>query len=222
MALVAQLTRTGTLRGDAETFARTRDAFARRHLVRIPSFIASDLLGELARLVERGEFRRRVHSQADGATDVVLGDPDARWLLMFLMNDPQLFSVVRDLTGCDEIGFFNPSIYKMEPGEGHHDRWHDDVGGGNRLIGISVNLGQQPFEGGVLQIRARGARAIIHSEQNTGFGDAMLFRIDASLEHFVTEVTGSVPRIALAGWFQRTPKYSEIAEGIFRLPISRT
>jgi hypothetical protein len=222
MALVAQLTRTGTLRGDGETFARTRDAFARRHLVRIPSFIASDILGELARVVERCEFRRRVHSGAHGATDVRIEDPDVRWLLMFLMNDPQLFSVIRDLTGCDEIGFFNPSIYKMEPGEGHLDQWHDDAGVGNKLIGMSVNLGQLPFEGGVLQIRTTGTSAIIHSEQNTGFGDAMLFRIDASLEHFVTAVTGSVPRIALAGWFQRTPKYSEIAAGIFRLPTSRT
>jgi hypothetical protein len=220
--VVAQLTRTGTLRGDAETFARTRDDFARRHLVRIPSFVASDLLGELARVVERGEFRRRIHTGAGGATDVLLDDPDARWLLMFLMNDPQLFSVIRDLTGCGDIGFFNPSIYKMAPGEGHLDRWHDDAGGGNRLIGISVNLGQRPFEGGVLQIRAKGTSVIIHSEQNTGFGDAMLFRIDASLEHFVTEVTGSVPRVALAGWFQRTPKYSEIAAGVFCRPTSRT
>jgi hypothetical protein len=220
--MVAQVTRAGTRRGDPDTLSRTRDAFARRHLVRLPSFIAPDLLSELAARIERAPFARRTHPGASGATDACLEDPDIRWFLMFVMNDPQLFATIRDLTSCEEIGFFNPFVYKIAPGEGHFDTWHDDAESGNRLVGISVNLGRQPFEGGVLQIRAKGGEAIIHSERNTGFGDATLFRIDRSLEHFVTEVTGSVPRIALAGWFQRTPKFSDVAAGIFEGLTART
>ena len=220
--MVAQVTRAGTRRGDRETVAGMRAAFDRQHLVRLPSFIAPDLLAELEAVVEHAEFTRRTHPHANGATDTFLAQPEIRWLLMFVMNDPQLFAIVRDLTGCGEIGFFNPFVYKIVPGEGHFDTWHDDAGGGNRLVGISVNLGRRPFEGGVLQIRAKGTDAIIHSERNTGFGDALLFRIDGSLEHVVTEVTGSVPRIALAGWFQRTPQYSALAASVFGRSIART
>lgn len=220
--MVAQVTRAGTRRGDRETVAGMRAAFDRQHLVRLPSFIAPDLLAVLETVIERAEFQLRTHPAAHGATDAFIGEPDVRWLLMFVMNDPQLFAIVRDLTGCGEIGFFNPFVYKIVPGEGHFDTWHDDAGGGNRLVGISVNLGRRPFEGGVLQIRAKGTDAIIHSERNTGFGDALLFRIDGSLEHVVTEVTGTAPRIALAGWFQRTPRYSELAASVFGRSIAQT
>jgi hypothetical protein len=220
--VVAQVTRAGTRRGDRETVAGMRAAFDRQHLVRLPSFIAPDLLTVLETVIERAEFQLRTHPAAHGATDAFIGEPDVRWLLMFLMNDPQLFGIVRDLTGCGEIGFFNPFVYKIVPGEGHFDTWHDDAGGGNRLVGISVNLGRRPFEGGVLQIRAKGTDAIIHSERNTSFGDALLFRIDGSLEHVVTEVTGTAPRIALAGWFQRTPQYSALAASVFARSIAQT
>jgi hypothetical protein len=213
--MVVQLMRGGARRGDPDTISRTREAFARQHLVRIRSFLAPDLLDDIARVIEGAEFQRRIHPDMDDALDVSLEDPGIRWRLIFLMNDPQLFSLIRELTGCHEIGFFFPVVYKIVPGQGHFDRWHDDAGSGNRLIGISINLSREPFEGGVLQIRRKRTEVIIHSEHNTGFGDAMLFRIGDRLEHFVTEVTGAVPRIALAGWFQRKPDYREVAREVF-------
>jgi hypothetical protein len=39
---------------------------------------------------------------------------------------------------------------------------------------------------------------------NTGFGDAILFRISKDLEHRVTEVVGEVAKTAYAGWFYET------------------
>ena len=45
------------------------------------------------------------------------------------------------------------------------------------------------------------------------FGSAVEAR--ARLEHFVTEVRGTAPRVALAGWFQRTPDYLEITRQVF-------
>jgi hypothetical protein len=215
MSPVVQLTRRGARRGDPDTISRIRETFARQHLVRIPSFLAPDLLDNIVRLVDGAEFQRRIHPDMDDAVDVSLENSGVRWFLIFLMNDPHLFSAIQDLTGCDEIGFFYPVVYKIVPGQGHFDRWHDDAAGGNRMIGISINLGRELFEGGLLQIRHKGAEAVIHTEHNTGLGDAMLFRIGDHLEHFVTEVTGTVPRVALAGWFQRRPDYRQVASQLF-------
>src|SRR5258705_3575769 len=163
MSPVVQVTRRGTRHGDPDTISRTREAFARQHLVRIPSFLAPDLLDNIVRLVDGAEYQRRIHPDMDDALDVSLESPGVRWFLIFLMNDPHLFSAIQDLTGCDEIGFFYPVVYKIVPGEGHFDRWHDDAAGGNRMIGISINLGRDAFEGGLLQIRHKGAEPVIHS-----------------------------------------------------------
>lgn len=222
MAAVVQLTRAGTVVGDRHALDRAREAFARQHLIRIPSFFSVDLLEEIERTTANSTFTARVHSDAHGATDVALDDGRMRWLLMVVMNEPALFSVIRSLTGCEEIGCFFPTVYKLVPGAGHFDQWHDDAKDGNRLIAMSINLGRQPFAGGVLQIRRKGEEAILHAEHNTGFGDAMIFRIDRSLEHFVTEVTGDTPRIALAGWFQRTPVFRALAAEVFAAASART
>jgi hypothetical protein len=222
MAAVVQLTRAGTIVGDRHTLDRARDAFARHHLIRIPSFFSADLLDEIERTTANSTFNPRVHSEAHGATDVALDDERMRWLLMVVMNEPTLFSVIRSLTACDEIGCFFPTVYKLVPGSGHFDRWHDDAKEDNRLIGMSINLGRQPFAGGVLQIRRKGTEAILHAEHNTRFGDAMIFRIDRALEHFVTEVTGDIARIALAGWFQRTPVFRDLAADVFAAASGRT
>jgi len=214
MGPVVQLTRTGTQRADAGTLARAREAFEQQQLIRIPGFLAPDLRDTLADLVERAEFKHRIHHDINFAVDVSIEDPEIRWTLIFLMNDPALFDAIRAITGCGPIGYCNPLVYKIVPDAGHFDSWHDDVDG-NKMIGMSINLGRQPFSGGVLQIRRHSTEAILHHEHNTGFGDAMLFRIDDGLEHFVTPVTGNVPRLALAGWFQTTPDYREVARKVF-------
>ena len=85
----------------------------------------------------------------------------------------------------------------------HSDTWHGDTDG-NRMVTLSVNLGE-PYEGGVLQIREKPSDRILHEVANTGPGDAILFALGEQLEHRVGAVTGQATKMALAGWFQRTP-----------------
>ena len=47
----------------------------------------------------------------------------------------------------------------------------------------------------------------------TGFGDAIVFRIDPSLRHQVTEVTGRFAKTAYAGWFRTSPDYPTLFRG---------
>lgn len=58
---------------------------------------------------------------------------------------------------------------------------------------------------------------ILTELENTGFGDAILFRVDKNLEHRVSELQGSAAKTALAGWFESEPDYRALlAENIAR------
>ena len=50
----------------------------------------------------------------------------------------------------------------------------------------------------------RDSEQIIEQVENVGAGDAILFRVDAALQHRATEVTGGV-KTAFAGWFRSGP-----------------
>jgi hypothetical protein len=132
-------------------------------------------------------------------------------LLNYLMNDPALFHLIQDLTGCPEIGCFTGRVYRLKPGGEFYDSWHSDLEGG-RLIAVSVNLTSEPYQGGLLQIRRARSSTILEEVTNTTFGDAIVFRLADDLEHQVTGVTGSVAKTAFAGWFRTEPSFLDILQ----------
>lgn len=202
MSLVIR--RGGIARPGTEDLHRWRREFAAGHLIRIAGLIEPSLLAWLRRSLESAPFVVRVHASLDPpAVDLGLADERLAATLFTLLNDRVLFDVVRDITGCDQIGCYWPVVYRMEPNGAHHDTWHDDLDG-NRMVVMSVNLGE-PYEGGLLKLRERATGRILHEVANTGPGDAMLFRLGPGFDHYVSPVTGRVAKMALAGWFQRTP-----------------
>ena len=70
---------------------------------------------------------------------------------------------------------------------------------------MSINLSSEIYSGGVLQIRDCPSQRIVHEVANVGFGDGVVFRLNDSLEHRITDVEGSVPKTAFAGWFRSQP-----------------
>ena len=69
------------------------------------------------------------------------------------------------------------------------------------MIGMSINLSADGYDGGTFEIRRFGSETLIASLPNVGLGDAILFRIADGLEHQVTAVRGAIPKTAFAGWF---------------------
>jgi hypothetical protein len=59
-------------------------------------------------------------------------------------------------------------------------------------------------------MRHAGSSEILRELPNLTPGDGIMFRIDSGLRHRVTEVTGSVPKTAFAGWFRSEPSFGEI------------
>jgi hypothetical protein len=206
-----RLTRTGPEWRDHDVGA-LRDTFDRQHCVKLPGFIDPPLLQQLHRLVAAAAFAEFVHEGI--ASELQMAAGVCTGVLDFLVNDPRLFAFIQAVTACPPIRAFVGRVYRRCPGTDHHDSWHDDLGR-QRMIGMSVNLSAEPYEGGTFQIRRFNADTLIASLPNVGFGDAILFRIADGLEHQVTAVRGAVPKTAFAGWFvgHRTGEPSAGAAG---------
>lgn len=200
------LTRSALVAPSAGELADMQGAYAAQQCVLLRRFLEPELFSWLnRRLAAAARWEQIVHDALDPpAIELMLRDDVAVGLIAALTHAPGLFRIVRAITACDPIGSFRFRFYRMDAKAGHTDTWHSDVDG-NRLVTLSVNLGAEPFEGGALQIRERETQRIVHQVRNTGPGDAILFRIDPALEHYVDEVRGAVSKYALAGWFQRTP-----------------
>lgn len=208
--MIAQLAKGGVSVGASRELEEARDRFARDRCVLLRQFVAPGLLAWLQAQVTNAPFQTLVHHlmEGDDVTELVAASDALDSRLLFLFNDRRLFDAIEFITGCDPIGCFLGRVYKMVPGMGHRDDWHHDVDG-SRMAALSVNLTEQRYEGGVLQIMDWEEQRLLHEVANTGPGDAILFHLSMQLRHKLTEVVGSVPKVAYAGWFEKQPVYGE-------------
>jgi hypothetical protein len=207
--VITQVTRLGVSVGRTQEIEAARTQFARQQCILLPQFLAPDLLARFQQRIAFASFELRVHDQVTPPpVDLCMNAPDIEGGLHFLVNDQRLFRVVESITDCGLIGCYLGAVYKMVPGQGHYDTWHDDLDG-NRLITLSVNLSAGVFEGGALQLMDWDGQRLIHEVANTGAGDAILFQLSPRLKHRLTEVIGTLPKVALAGWFRKWPRYED-------------
>ena len=201
-----QITRRGTLiSNSAATLEQLRNQFERRHYFQLPALLEPELLDLIQREIDHGEFHERVHERIDSNRELCLAGNAGVGALLFLMNDEKFFQVIQDVTQCDRIGCFEGRVYRVNPGE-HYDSWHNDMGE-DRLIGMSINLSQKRYEGGVLQIRDRDSKKVISEVDNLGLGEAVVFRLSGGLQHRITQVEGTASKTAFAGWFRAQPDF---------------
>jgi hypothetical protein len=205
-----QLTRSGLiLTGHGEEVASLRGDLDRQHCVRMRQFLAPDLLRLIQSQLDGAEFQERIYHDSGTPPPVTLSLPQDTAVfgfLRFLVNNGQFFEVVRQIAGLGPIGSVEGDVYRMVPGLGHFDSWHDDLGGG-RMLAMAINLSTETFRGGLLQIRELESGRMVYEVANTGFGDAAIFRISRHLEHRVTPVEGTAARTVFAGWFLPKPDY---------------
>jgi hypothetical protein len=201
-----QLTRNGlVLDGKLDAL---RDHFATQHCIVLENLLEPALLVKIQRHIERAQWNSTTFGgSSDGfsGTEVTLDEPVTLKLLYFILNNPEFLNVIRIITGYNQISDFSGRVYRMEPGPQHQLSWHNDIDKKEkRLVGFSMNLSTDVFRGGSFELRNRWTLAPLALVNNTGFGDALLFRISNDLQHRVTEVAGTVPKTAYAGWFRAT------------------
>jgi hypothetical protein len=218
---VIQLTRSGLVAGCEEEVETLREEFDNHHCVRLRQLLAPELLRLVQLQIAGTEFHERTYHASVNPPPVALSmsaGGTAFALLRFLVNNHQLFHVVRQITGIGRIGCVEGEVYRMVPGLGHSDCWHDDLGRG-RMLSMAINLSTETYCGGVLQIREVETGRIVHEVANTGFGDAVLFRIGPHLEHRVTPVEGAAARTVFAAWFFAEPDYRSWYQKDLAAPI---
>lgn len=195
--------------------ASLREEYDTRHCIKLPGLLAPGTLRMVRQFVDETPFVHRVHGTI--GTEMCLPDSPAVRMLFFLVNDPALYAHVRRVTGCARIGCFTGRVYRMVPAAGDYDTWHSDLIQ-DRMVGMSINLGP-PYDGGVFQLRDSTTGQMLAEAPNVGPGDAILFRIDAALEHWITPMTGDTPKTAFAGWFRATPEFMNLVDRSSLPPI---
>ncbi|MBI3589989.1 MAG: PqqD family peptide modification chaperone [Candidatus Melainabacteria bacterium] len=185
--------------------------FSENHWVKLPKLLDEEILGLIQEKIKIGDFYSKSYKKKIGldSKELRLKDKQAIGLLEFLTNDPKFFELIEKITSSKKIGCFSGRIYRLSPDADTLDAWHDD-NVDNRMIAMSVNLSTEVYEGGSLQIKDFTTDKIIQEVKNTGFGDAVIFRISNYLDHRVTEVKGKAHRTAYAGWFFSEPFYKPV------------
>lgn len=195
---------------DNTVIARARDHFEQKSWVRLKGFFSPSLLDIVTDGSPDSGFAPKEHGFY--GSELCLQPCALTDRLMHLLNSPHLFGVIDAITGCGTIGCFEGRIYRLVPGAGHRDEWHSDMVMG-RLVALSVNVGRERYEGGELALRSARTGELMASVPNVGPGDAILFRLSHDLEHRVSDMRGTVPKTAYAGWFRIRPAFEDVVAG---------
>lgn len=183
-----------------------QDVFKDTHSFVIQDFFCSSLQELINSYLSQAEFILSSHS---GTEDNLIAKEYAvthesviNNLLHFYLNKPEVLETVKKITKYDNIKRFMGRIYKFEADENCFDSWHKDISKKeDRMVGISVNLSNSAYTGGVFTIRNRSTHKIYRKVKHDNWGGVHFFRIHPDLEHKVDKVTGTNPRVAYAGWF---------------------
>jgi hypothetical protein len=122
------------------------------------------------------------------------------------LNRSPLLRLLERVTERSPIGSIEGHIARLAPDTHQELTWHDDGDGAERVLGLSVHLGSDPYQGGLFQLRTKDDRQIRWDIANTGPGDAIVFTVAPAFEHRVTPVTGTVARTVFAGWAMASPQ----------------
>ncbi|MDQ1729692.1 MAG: hypothetical protein QOD33_1817 [Pyrinomonadaceae bacterium] len=203
---VLQMARSGLVgSASAGYLSELRADFEKRHYLKLPRLLDTELLDSIQSQIGAADFHERVHEGIGSNKELCMSDNAALTALQFLLNDPQLFELIQRVTQCERIGCFQGRVYRVAAAD-HHDSWHDDLGEA-RLLGMSINLSTATYSGGAFQLRERDSGKILSEVANAGPGDAFIFLLSARHQHRITGVEGSLAKTAFAGWFRSQPDF---------------
>ncbi len=182
----------------SEELASLRAEFERRQCVLLPGFVSDQLLRRIQGYVDGGVFS--VSRHPGNRTERWMDRGEAVALLLMLINDPRLFRLVREITGCRPIGRFDGSIYRTLPGPESEEPWHGEIFG-HAVVELTIDVSTRPPSGATLQTRDRPSGEILGTIGLTAPGDALLVQLAPSIQQRTTAVEGDCPRTVYAGRF---------------------
>lgn len=79
--------------------------------------------------------------------------------------------------------------------------WHNDMNDTRRRLGITINLSEQEYEGGMFEMRETATGRMVTRHHHKEMGAALLFAVSSRYEHRVLPVVSGGPRRIYTGWF---------------------
>jgi hypothetical protein len=204
---------------DKAAVERAQDEFALKQCAVLAEFLDGDLAERFTRELDEESYAPKIHHASNNrefARDLTFTSTSpVLHALRLLLNNQEIFAVIRQVTGCAPIGCFSGRVYRNPPSPEYRLDWHDDMQVKNRLIGLSISLTPGSLDGGLFRLRRKSTGDILGEVAHSRPGDAHIFRIDPAVEHCVTPVQGELPRTAFAGWFQSSPDLETFFRSMF-------
>jgi hypothetical protein len=194
--------------------------FAETNCLFLPNFLENSILASLQKRIDSTSFVPK----SEGGDEAKFGEilfvpPHEPVLFIFhlLLNKPQLFQIIRQITDCAQVENFMGRIHRSRAGGQHFIEWHGD-NSDNRLIGLTVNLGSETYTGGNFQLREKKSEKTTREIGRISAGDAFVFRIAPHLEHRLTALNEGVRTVGV-GWFRSHPDWTSFARSRFQISM---
>jgi hypothetical protein len=109
---------------------------------------------------------------------------------------------IEEVTGCGPLGSVTGQLAETRPGATDFLPWHQDVFDDVRRVAMTVDLSDQPFEGGGFEMRDKQTGELLLRHFYQGDGSALIYAMTDETEHRVLPITAGGPRRVFAGWFR--------------------
>lgn len=188
--------------GSADDEAMLATRFASSRAIGLPGFLAPELLRQLSGFWQDADFAPETVGKLGRRTIETPGRAGAA--IRFVLGRRALYRWLEQLTGCRALSGVTGAVVRMRQAQDESLTWHDDWAGGkfaNRVLGVTINLGDLPYRGGDFEMRRKGETTLCCRHHHSAPGAALVFEVSPTLQHRVTPVIEGGPRTVFTGWF---------------------
>ncbi|MEO9131885.1 MAG: 2OG-Fe(II) oxygenase [Sphingomonas sp.] len=176
--------------------------FARYRAIACADAIEPRLLSSLMRLCREGDFKS---DEVKGLGHREVESPQrAGRVINLALKRTALISWLEGVAGCGPLGNVEGRVVRAVAN--NHDQlvWHDDLDDPRRRLGITINLSEQRYEGGLFELRDKVTHDVLTTHLHLEPGTALVFDVAPDIEHRVLPVTAGGPRCVYTGWVFKT------------------
>lgn len=180
------------------------DFYRRHHALAFSGMIEPSFFARLLQLCNAAQFI------VDAKTDIANRQSETPGIagrsLALVLQRRNLMQWLESATGCEPLQSTFGRIVQISPGDAPRLNWHDDLPEDpSRRLGITINLSENAYEGGLFELREKKTGKILMRHRHEKLGSTLIFDVSEELEHRVWPVTGGGPRRIYTGWFRKAP-----------------
>jgi len=189
-----------------------RERFERQKMLHIPGLLSPELAAAILIGIEKDGFEvpdaptgddasvyQGAYQQSEGKVGLDLRPGEVASTLAARTNDPALLGFVQTITGSSPLEKCVGRVFSLQSMQDDLP-WHTDAEGG-RLADLIIELSPSGYAGGSFEMRDRLTQETFNRVEQMQFGDGLLIRISPDIEHRITAIPGTDPKVSFSGWF---------------------